>query len=109
LRDRRILTLANQLLPTMSFAPDGRLLSPGEVYEAPSLTKEEEEWREDLNVTMMCPGEIDFQALVVTPVSNAACRLPRDASKPRRGIQLWRHGLWQLWPSPGRARHRHQE
>ncbi|KAH5089998.1 hypothetical protein HBI73_128660 [Parastagonospora nodorum] len=39
----------------MSFAPDGRLLSPGEVYEAPSLTKEEEEWREDLNVTMMCP------------------------------------------------------
>jgi transcription initiation factor TFIIB len=42
----------------MSYAPDGRLLSPGEVYEAPTLSKEEEEWREDLNVTMVCPGEI---------------------------------------------------
>jgi hypothetical protein len=42
----------------MSYAPDGRLLSPGEVYEAPTLSKEEEEWREDLNVMMVCPGEI---------------------------------------------------
>ncbi|KAF2033693.1 cyclin-like protein [Setomelanomma holmii] len=39
----------------MSYAPDGRLLSPGEVYEAPVVPREEEEWREDLNVTMMCP------------------------------------------------------
>jgi transcription initiation factor TFIIB len=38
----------------MSFAPDGRQLSPGEVYEAP-LTKEQEEWREDLNVSLICP------------------------------------------------------
>lgn len=39
----------------MSYAPDGRVLSPGEVYEAPSLPKTDEEWREDLNVTLMCP------------------------------------------------------
>jgi hypothetical protein len=39
----------------MSFAPNGRLLSPGEVYEAPAVPKTDEEWREDLNVTLMCP------------------------------------------------------
>jgi len=39
----------------MSYAPDGRLLSPGEVYEEVEQPKKDEEWREDLNITMMCP------------------------------------------------------
>lgn len=39
----------------MSYAPDGRLLSPGEVWEEVEQKKEDEEWREDLNVTLMCP------------------------------------------------------
>ena len=38
-----------------SFAPDGRMLSPGEVYEAPAQKPQDEEWREDLNVIFMCP------------------------------------------------------
>jgi len=38
-----------------NYAPDGRMLSPGEVYEAPALTREEKAWSEDLNVTLMCP------------------------------------------------------
>tara|TARA_R110002003_G_scaffold121_29_gene10894 strand:- start:1160 stop:2257 length:1098 start_codon:yes stop_codon:yes gene_type:complete len=54
----------------MSYAPDGRLLSPGEVYEAPSLTREEEEWREDLNVTMMCPDCREMPPNLVEEFSN---------------------------------------
>jgi len=39
----------------MSYAPDGRLLSPGEVYvEAPAPVKNDE-WSDDLNVLLMCP------------------------------------------------------
>lgn len=38
-----------------SYAPDGRVLSPGEVYEAPAMKREEAAWSEDLNVTLMCP------------------------------------------------------
>ncbi|KAH7139375.1 transcription initiation factor-like protein iib [Dendryphion nanum] len=38
------------------FAPDGRMLSPGEVYEeARPQVQQDDEWREDLNVLMMCP------------------------------------------------------
>ncbi|KAJ4305145.1 transcription initiation factor IIB [Kalmusia sp. IMI 367209] len=39
----------------MSFAPDGRQLSPGEVWVEMPVEKKEEEWREDLNVILMCP------------------------------------------------------
>jgi transcription initiation factor TFIIB len=39
----------------MSYAPDGRLLSPGEVYEAAPAPVVNEEWQEDLNVIFMCP------------------------------------------------------
>jgi transcription initiation factor TFIIB len=39
----------------MSYAPDGRLLSPGEVYEAAPAPVKEDEWQEDLNVAMICP------------------------------------------------------
>jgi transcription initiation factor TFIIB len=38
-----------------SFAPDGRMLSPGEVYEEYQAEPQKEEWQEDLNVTLMCP------------------------------------------------------
>ncbi|KAF1947792.1 cyclin-like protein [Clathrospora elynae] len=39
----------------MSYAPDGRLLSPGEVYEAAPAPVKDEAWQEDLNVTLICP------------------------------------------------------
>jgi len=39
----------------MAFTPDGRQLSPGEVYEEAPVVQEEQEWREDLNVILMCP------------------------------------------------------
>lgn len=39
----------------MAYAPDGRLLSPGEVYEEVVQEPQEQEWREDLNVIFMCP------------------------------------------------------
>jgi transcription initiation factor TFIIB len=39
----------------MSYAPDGRLLSPGEVYEAAPAPVKDEEWQEDLNVALICP------------------------------------------------------
>ncbi|KAF2006953.1 transcription initiation factor-like protein iib [Amniculicola lignicola CBS 123094] len=39
----------------MSFARDGRVLSPGEVYEEVEQPVREPEWTEDLNVTLMCP------------------------------------------------------
>ncbi|KAF1836934.1 transcription initiation factor-like protein iib [Decorospora gaudefroyi] len=39
----------------MSYAPDGRLLSPGEVYEAAPAPVRDEEWQEDLNVALICP------------------------------------------------------
>lgn len=39
----------------MSYAPDGRLLSPGEVYEEVAPAKNSEEWQEDLNVLLICP------------------------------------------------------
>ena len=39
----------------MSYAPDGRMLSPGEVYEEAPKPVKAEEWSEDLNVTLMCP------------------------------------------------------
>lgn len=38
------------------YAPDGRQLSPGEVYEEASpQIQEDEEWRANLNVLMICP------------------------------------------------------
>lgn len=39
----------------MSYAPDGRLLSPGEVYEAAPVQVKDDEWQEDLNVALICP------------------------------------------------------
>ena len=39
----------------MSYAPDGRLLSPGEVYEEAPAPVKDEEWQDDLNVLMICP------------------------------------------------------
>ncbi|KAE8827063.1 hypothetical protein CFE70_009725 [Pyrenophora teres f. teres 0-1] len=39
----------------MSYAPDGRLLSPGEVYEAAPVPVKDDEWQEDLNVALICP------------------------------------------------------
>ncbi|KAF2263722.1 cyclin-like protein [Lojkania enalia] len=39
----------------MAFAPDGRVLSPGEVYEEVVDQPVAQEWTEDLNVTLMCP------------------------------------------------------
>jgi transcription initiation factor TFIIB len=39
----------------MAYAPDGRLLSPGEVWEAPSQERPEEQWSEDLNELLICP------------------------------------------------------
>jgi len=39
----------------MSYAPDGRLLSPGEVYEAAPAPVKDDEWQEDLNVALICP------------------------------------------------------
>ncbi|KAF2191048.1 cyclin-like protein [Zopfia rhizophila CBS 207.26] len=36
-------------------APDGRVLSPGEVYEEVTEPVQPQEWQEDLNVTLMCP------------------------------------------------------
>lgn len=42
----------------MSYAPDGRLLSPGEVYEAPEQARKEEEWTDDLNVHLVCPEQV---------------------------------------------------
>lgn len=46
------------LVPTSTpaFAPDGRQLSPGEVWEEEApVVKKEQEWREDLNVLLICP------------------------------------------------------
>ncbi|KAF2496634.1 transcription initiation factor-like protein iib [Lophium mytilinum] len=39
----------------MSVAPDGRVLSPGEVYTESVQPDRPQEWQEDLNVTLMCP------------------------------------------------------
>lgn len=39
----------------MSFAPDGRKLSPGEVYEDAPAPVKDEEWQDDLNVLLICP------------------------------------------------------
>jgi transcription initiation factor TFIIB len=37
-------------------APDGRVLSPGEVYEeVVDAQPQQQEWQEDLNVLFMCP------------------------------------------------------
>lgn len=36
-------------------APDGRILSPGEVYEETVVEKKDDVWQEDLNVILMCP------------------------------------------------------
>lgn len=48
--------LDNQnVICNMSFAPNGRMLSPGEVYEEERKPVKEEAWSEDLNVTLMCP------------------------------------------------------
>jgi transcription initiation factor TFIIB len=54
----------------MSFAPDGRVLSPGEVYEAPAVSKEDEEWREDLNVTLICPDCKEYPPNIVEEFSS---------------------------------------
>jgi transcription initiation factor TFIIB len=54
----------------MSFAPDGRQLSPGEVYEAPTVSKEEDEWREDLNVTLICPDCKEYPPNIVEEFSS---------------------------------------
>ncbi|KAH7380082.1 transcription initiation factor-like protein iib [Pyrenochaeta sp. MPI-SDFR-AT-0127] len=37
------------------YAPDGRKLSPGEVYEDAPAPVKDDEWHDDLNVTLMCP------------------------------------------------------
>jgi len=39
----------------MSYAPDGRLLSPGEVYEEAPAPVVDNEWQDDLNVHIICP------------------------------------------------------
>lgn len=39
----------------MAYAPDGRMLSPGEVLEEPVVEDKVETWQEDLNVILMCP------------------------------------------------------
>lgn len=39
----------------MSYAPDGRRLSPGEVIIDEPTVKTDEEWREQLDVILMCP------------------------------------------------------
>ena len=39
----------------MAYAPDGRVLSPGEVYEEQAEVVQAAEWTEDLNVLYMCP------------------------------------------------------
>ncbi|KAF2661241.1 cyclin-like protein [Lophiostoma macrostomum CBS 122681] len=39
----------------MAYAPDGRVLSPGEVYEEVEQRQQPQEWTEDLNVLLMCP------------------------------------------------------
>lgn len=39
----------------MSYAPDGRLLSPGEVYEEAPVQQQDDEYRDDLNVILICP------------------------------------------------------
>lgn len=39
----------------MALAPDGRQLSPGEVYEEAIGPAEEPEWKADLNVSLICP------------------------------------------------------
>jgi transcription initiation factor TFIIB len=37
-------------------APDGRILSPGEVYEPEvEQVQQNQDWQEDLNVLFMCP------------------------------------------------------
>lgn len=38
-----------------NYAPDGRMLSPGEVYEETVQEPQAQEWTEDLNVIFMCP------------------------------------------------------
>jgi transcription initiation factor TFIIB len=38
-----------------NYAPDGRMLSPGEVYEETVQQPQAQEWTEDLNVIFMCP------------------------------------------------------
>ncbi|KAF2871881.1 cyclin-like protein [Massariosphaeria phaeospora] len=58
-------------LDIMSYAPDGRLLSPGEVYEGPSAeTEQDDEWRQDLNVIMMCPDCKEMPPNLVEEASN---------------------------------------
>jgi transcription initiation factor TFIIB len=39
----------------MAYAPDGRVLSPGEVYEEIMHQQAPEEWAEDLNNKLICP------------------------------------------------------
>lgn len=39
----------------MSYAPDGRRLSPGEVLEEAPVQQVSQDWVEDLNVILMCP------------------------------------------------------
>lgn len=39
----------------MTYAPDGRLLSPGEVWEEATAQVKDEEWQDDLNVLLICP------------------------------------------------------
>jgi transcription initiation factor TFIIB len=39
----------------MSTAPDGRILSPGEVYTESAEPARPQEWEEDLNVSLICP------------------------------------------------------
>jgi transcription initiation factor TFIIB len=39
----------------MSYAPDGRMLSPGEVLEETVVEVKPQAWQEDLNVLLMCP------------------------------------------------------
>lgn len=44
-----------KLAPRKSLASMAQVLSPGQVIEAPVAKKEDDEWRENLNVRMICP------------------------------------------------------
>ena len=54
----------------MATAPDGRVLSPGEVYNEVSEPVKPQEWQEDLNVTLMCPDCKEFPPNLVEEFSS---------------------------------------
>ncbi|KAF2712297.1 transcription initiation factor-like protein iib [Pleomassaria siparia CBS 279.74] len=54
----------------MAYAPDGRVLSPGEVYEETAEQVKAQEWTEDLNVTLMCPDCKEYPPNLVEEFSS---------------------------------------